>query len=274
MASHEQEKHPNLSAYDDVENLQRFTDESFENYCRNKMKECAEEVNFIREKMVDGQWQGRICEVGSGNSKLLYSLEQEGLLQTGIGYETSKSRNIFAEKFRKHINSTKVQNICNDFLKETPEGLYDLVIGVDIVFQFIAPLYPEAEKNSLDWVKRTLRPGGHLLLELRDFADFDVQIKNSPKEVFHFWEEFPEPDPFEFVLAKMYYDENKSLCWDKTFLERNSGKKSKFVNILKLYKENQISDVLRNAGFDSIKIYHGFSENTKSETYIVTAQKP
>ena len=86
------EEHPNLSAYNDVENLTRFTDESFRNYCRSKLGECKDEVEFIRANCIGNDWSGKICEIGSGNSKLLYALEIEKLLEAGIGYETSPSR--------------------------------------------------------------------------------------------------------------------------------------------------------------------------------------
>ena len=102
------DKHPNLVAYDDVENLQRFSEESFKNYCNKKLKECAEEVEFIKTHCSNNEWSGKICEIGSGNSKLLYSLEKADLLKEGIGYETSKSRTLFAEKFKSYVNSRYV----------------------------------------------------------------------------------------------------------------------------------------------------------------------
>jgi hypothetical protein len=72
-------KHINLSAYSDVEKLSRFTDESFKKYCSDKLFQCTNEVGYVICHMVDEQWKGQICEIGSGNSKLLYRFEQEGL---------------------------------------------------------------------------------------------------------------------------------------------------------------------------------------------------
>lgn len=267
------EKHPNLSAYDDVENLLRFTEESFKNYCDNKLKECEEEVAFIEKHCVDAQWQGRVAEIGSGNSKLLYSLEKKRLLTEGLGYETSASRNIFAEKFKAYVKSQKVRNINNDFLKEiTPEN-FDIVLGMDIVFQFIAPLYPGAEAECLDWTYRSLRPGGSIILELRDFADFDKQIKDAKNNIVLSWEEFPASDPFEFVLAKILYDAEKNLRWEKLFFERNTMNRSSFINILKPYPRSVIQGMLEKANFRSIEIYNGFTDTVAGETYIVVAKK-
>lgn len=267
------EKHPNLSAYDDVENLSRFTIETFKSYCNNKLKECEDEVLFIEKHCKDSQWQGKVAEIGSGNSKLLYSLEKAGLLTEGLGYEISKSRNIFAEEFKKNVGSKKVQNINNDFLKEALPYEFDLVLGMDIVFQFIAPLYPNAELDCLNWIYRSLRKNGTLIFELRDFEDFDKQIKNANNNVVYSWEEFAPTDPFEFVLAKLFYDSDKNLCWDKLFLERNSLNRSSFTNILKPYTRESIKELLERVNFNSIEIFNGVTDSVASETYIVKAKK-
>lgn len=177
------QQHPNLSAYNDVENLNRFTDQEFINYCNKKLRECDVEREFIKKHCVDSQWRGKVCEIGSGNSKLLYNLEKGNLLQEGIGYEISQSRYLFAEKFKSYVESRCVQNINNNFLEEKPTDNFDIVIGMDIVFQFIAPLYPDAIRDSLKWIYQSLRTDGYLLLELRDFNEFHIQIKVHPMAI-------------------------------------------------------------------------------------------
>jgi hypothetical protein len=267
------QQHPNLSAYNDVENLNRFTDQEFINYCNKKLRECDVEREFIKKHCVDSQWRGKVCEIGSGNSKLLYNLEKGNLLQEGIGYEISQSRYLFAEKFKSYVESRCVQNINNNFLEEKPTDNFDIVIGMDIVFQFIAPLYPDAIRDSLKWIYQSLRTDGYLLLELRDFNEFHIQIKSSSNGRLNHWEEFAAPDPFEFVLASIYYDEEKYLHWDKTFLERKNGVKSKFNNILKPYFRDEIKELLEAYNFHSVKIFDSFSPEINEDTYIVLAKK-
>jgi hypothetical protein len=265
--------HPNLSAYNDVENLERFTDESFNNYCNSKLLECEPQTAFISRNCVDVHWEGKVCEIGSGNSKLLYSMEKNNILQKGIGYEINQSRYLFSERFKELVKSEYVQNVNNNFLKEVPLHDFDIVIGVDIVFQFIEPLYQAAEQDALTWIYNSLRSGGYLLLELRDFKEFNEQIKNAKNHYLNYWEEFPEPDPFEFVLARIYYDENYYVHWEKTFLERKNGFKSKFNNILKPYRREDITKLLESAKFQSIRFFQSFSAGMQQETYIVLAQK-
>lgn len=48
-------------------------------YCADKLFRCTNEVGYVKRHMVDDQWRGKICEIGSGNSTLLYRFEQVGL---------------------------------------------------------------------------------------------------------------------------------------------------------------------------------------------------
>ena len=194
-------------------------------------------------------------------------------MKEGIGYEISFSRYLFAEKFKSYLDSKLVHNINNNFLEVKPHTNFDIVIGMDIVFQFIAPLYPSAVLDSLNWIYQSLRTGGYLLLELREFNEFYIQVTSSSNGCLNHWEEFAAPDPFEFVLASIYYDKENYLHWDKTFIERKNGAKSKFNNILKPYTQDEIKDLLEAFNFHSVKIFNSFSSETNEDTYIVLAKK-
>lgn len=112
-------EHINLSAYDNVENLKNFSEEEFQQYCDDKIKTCEKHLCFIKKLALSKNFD--ICEIGSGNSKLLYALEQNNMINSGVGIEISKSRFLFAEKFKEYINSTKVQNLNeNIFNIHTP----------------------------------------------------------------------------------------------------------------------------------------------------------
>ncbi len=71
------EPHINLTAYDGVEELKRFSEAEFQQYCQAKLTFCEGYVKFIGEYYGTAlpDWQGKVCEIGSGNSKLLYGLE-------------------------------------------------------------------------------------------------------------------------------------------------------------------------------------------------------
>ena len=139
-------------------------------------------------------------------------------MQDGNGYEICFLKYIFAEKFKSYLDSKLVHNINNNFLEEKSHTNFDALIGMDIVFPFIIPLYPSAVLHSLIWIYQLLRTGWCLLIKLFDFNQIYVQIKCSYNGRLIHCEEFAAPDPFEFVLASIYYDEEKYLHWDKTFI--------------------------------------------------------
>ena len=107
----------NLNAYEGVESLSRFSDQDFKRYCTVKLASVEKHIHFIKKHVIHSGYQGRVLEIGSGNGKLLFRLEQEGLLEKGIGYEVSQSRCLFAEKFKNHVNSKKVEIVNENFLQ-------------------------------------------------------------------------------------------------------------------------------------------------------------
>jgi len=266
--------HPNLTAYDNVEQLENFTEESFKRYCDEKLKTVTQNVSFISDNCVDSSWKGKVCEIGSGNSKLLYGLENEGLLTKGIGIEISRSRHKFAEKFRLYMNSRKVRNLNENIFDIPPRKELDLVIGIDIVFQLISPLSNDAEKKLLLWIKKSLRKGGFIILELWDFEHILKLLQISQNKL-RLWEEFSKNDPFEFVLASMSLNKEKDIVWEKLFLKRNSKERSKFINILRPYSPEKIKSILELNGFGSVKFYKkwGNESDQAPGEYIVSACK-
>ena len=110
-------KNVNLNAYEGVESLSRFSDEDFKRYCTEKLTSVEKQIHFIKKNVIHPGYQGRVLEIGSGNGKLLFRLEQEGLLEKGVGYEVSQSRCRFAEKFKNYVNSNKVKIVNEDFLQ-------------------------------------------------------------------------------------------------------------------------------------------------------------
>jgi len=272
----ETEQHVNLSAYDGVENLSNFTEESFKEYCDGKLQSCSKHIEFIKKYCIDNDvtWNGKVCEIGSGNSKLLYRLENENLLQEGIGLEISSSRYKFAEKFKSYIGSKKVQNLNKNVFDISHLNSFDLIIGVDIVLQLIAPLNKNAEKSILEWIKLSLKPNGFLILELWDFEHILKQIELFKNDL-RIWEEFPESDPWEFVLADIKKNEQNDVIWKKMFLKRGAMERSEFTNILRPYSTQKITSILEQNGFGCVNIFNRWvsDKDTQQGEYVVLAQK-
>ena len=74
-------KNVNFNAYEGVESLSRFSDEDFKRYCLDKLASVEKHIHFIKKHVIHHGYQVRVLEIGSGNGKLLFRLEQEGLLE-------------------------------------------------------------------------------------------------------------------------------------------------------------------------------------------------
>jgi SAM-dependent methyltransferase len=265
--------HVNLSAYDGVENLDTFSAESFQAYCLAKLAACDDYVRFIRQNCVGSTWEGKVAEIGSGNGKLLYRLEQEGLLRQGVGYEVSPSRHAFAKKFMDFVHSERVTNRNQNVLDAPPLKEFDLIIGVDLVLQLITPLYPNAQTEILRWIHRSLKTGGRLLLQLMDLSHILKLIGLTDDGIYYWWERFPDYDPWEFALVQFALDDQRDLIWDKLFLKRDSAERSHFTNILRNYSPEAMARLLAGSGF-SARVFFGESGvHLEQGEYLVLAKK-
>jgi len=270
-------KHPNITAYEGVENLSSFDEPTFIAYCEGKIFDCVKQVNFLREVINKESYTGNVLEVGSGNSKLLYALERNDLLNYGVGYELSSSRVEFANRFAKYVGSSKVVNLCEDFLEhDTNSESFDLVIGVDIVMQLIAPVAKDNDKKFLDKVYHSLKYGGALILELMDFSDI-IKMDELSINKLRLWKEFDSFDPWQYGLDKFTIN-GDDVIWDKIFISRDrSIDDSVFQNILRHYTFKTIHEKLCAAGFLSVNIHqHKYWEtegDIPKDEYIVSAVK-
>ena len=116
-------KHINLTAYDEVEQLSSFDHNSFAAYCEMKLAETTKHIQFLR-KILPRDKRIDLCEIGSGNSKLLYRLEKEAMINSATGFEISSSRYAFAEKFKSYCNSNRVTNINKNIFDVKPSKKY------------------------------------------------------------------------------------------------------------------------------------------------------
>lgn len=269
------QKHVNLTAYDSVEQLDSFTEESFKNYCNRKLASCSKRIGFIKEHCVDSIWKGKVCELASGSATLLYSLESAGIVKDGVGIEVSASRVRFAEKLKEYLNSRNVRSINDDIMNILPMENQDMIIGVDIALQLLTPIDHVSEEKLLGTIRQSLRPKGYLLLELWTFEHFLKQIEITNNN-FRYWEEFDASDPWEFVLANITKNNIGDIVWEKRFLKRNSLEKSYFKNILRPYSHERITELLEQSGFENIRIFDKWEKegDVDQGEYVVLAEAP
>ena len=270
--------HPNISAYENVENFDSFSKKEFEEYCFFKINDCEKHINFINKNTSSFKNPEllNICEIGSGNSKLLYALERDKLISNALGYEISKSRYNFANKFGELINSKIVKNLNKDFLSDSNplNSPFDLIIAVDIVFQLITPIDKNQEMKTLKWIRKNLKEKGYLILEIWSLENY-IELIEKQDGILRKWESFPIEDPWEFCLAEMSQMKNGDIIWDKTFINRKDPNiKSFFRNIIRPYSRDKMSNLLKSNGFKEIKIFDFWESRDDSVEgeYIILAR--
>jgi SAM-dependent methyltransferase len=244
---------------------------------RKKLADCEKQVSFVRDFINTNTFKGNVIEVGSGNGKLLYALESNGLIKCSTGYELSNSRVEFSEKLSNYISCKKVTIICGDFLDSNVElESVDLIIGVDIVLQLIAPISDDSETKFFQKVFSSLKPGGVLILELLDFTSM-IKMCELYEGKHNLWKEFSEEDPWQFGLDQLEII-NNDVIWKKRFFSRDRNiPDSFFDNVLRHYTFEMVRDKLEMMGFNNknIKKHYFWKENgdIPKDEFIITAIK-
>ena len=214
-------------------------------------------------------------ELGSGNSKLLYSLNSKNLLNFGYGIEISIDRFNFAENWKNDLKIKNVKNICDNFLNLQNYNFtnIDLCYMSDLSFQFCEPILEGSEIKLLNDIYSSLNKNGKVIIEL----DGCNKILETTKINGKIWEEFDFPDPWQYSLWDCDFEtSNKFLTWNKTFISRNKNEKVNSSVVLKIYTKEMIEKLLVSVGFKNIKFYHDWDlnkfQNDKGE-FIIVADK-
>jgi len=129
-------------------------------------------------------------------------------------------------------------------------------------------LYQSVEKSKNKRINRI--DALNIFATSKSVNYFLVDMKDAEIRL---WDEFPEYDPFQYVLDYIRPDLLGNLVWQKTFFKRNTNEQSKIVNILKPYVPEHISKILKDNSFSSLEIYSGWSKDLSNDTYIILPQK-
>ena len=246
-------EHVNNLAY---EGHEVFSSEvEIRNYRRAKMDEAQSKVNRIKalfDKKIN------VLDVGSGNSKLLYALDQAGILNEGYGIELSKSRYEFANKWKDDLDIDNVTNINKDIfscdLKSLPK--FDLIFCADLVFQFFEPIKEGNGVRFLNDVYDRMNEGAVVILELDDHNEIIECMHNNEAKI---WKELEEPDPWRYLLWDCKY-KNSSIVMNKIFVNRTTPEVSKSSVVLRSYTRSESVDLLKSVGFVDVKLFEYYDK--------------
>ncbi len=260
--------HPNLLAYSNYELFESGQD--LEKYRESKLDSVNKNLKFIEKHCGDDL---RVIEIGSGNSKLLYALDQKGLLNYGYGVEISNSRVNFANDWKKSLNNKNVYNYQDNILNVNFDylGPANLIYCVDLAFQFIDPINSGSDKDLLRRIYTHLSPKGKLILELDTHKRLIDRMDNNNIKT---WQEFNSPDPWKYLLWDCSLEE-KHITINKTFIKRDFSETSESKVILKNYTRHDIISMMQKIGFKNCEVYeHWDTEfDLLEDEFIVTGEK-
>ena len=263
-----EDKHVNLVTYDGFEDLNNFRFKDLEEYRKNKINSAQNQIWFIKKQFPNKMIS--MLELGSGNSRTLYAMENAGILKKGYGIELSESRHKFAELWKKEGNFKKVENFQGDVTKINFEKLlsnsYDLCFCVDVAFQFFEPINKEAPLNVLKNVYNQLNDGGKIILELSEFKNIISRCKGGKIKL---WEEFSPPDPWRFSLSTFNYNkENKFLDCRNIFIKREGFGFFETSMTFRLYEPEEISAILKEIGFKKVKTFKNWENKPLDDKHL------
>jgi hypothetical protein len=269
-AIRERQLHKNFTAFEDFETSFTSKDD-IDCYRKEKMAEVKKNVSFIKKRF---NKRINVLEVGSGNSKLLYSLEEEGILKEGYGVDISKSRINFANLWKRDIQS-KVNNVCANILDYDLTILpnFDLIYCSDMAFQLFEPVKKGTEHFLIKKFFSKLAIDGKIILELDDSKSLLELMQDNKVKT---WQEFDESDPWKYLLWDSSYSrETKYLKTKKVFIKRDMSEISKSEIVLKLYNREAAKSLLRKHFFKNVEIFENWSisGDTNTDEFIVLGVK-
>ena len=261
--------HGNNTAYDGFES--NFSDRcEILNYRKSKIKSVYRKINFVK-KLFNKKIN--VLDVGSGNSKFLYGLNELGILNKGYGVEISKSRHEFAEKWLTDLGINNVENINSNFfdinLKNLPN--FDLIYCSDLVFQFFEPTSEGNDIKFLNSVYEKMSDGSIILLELDTYDRILASMVNNKSKL---WNEFGKNDPWRYLLWDCEYD-NKCMTFNKTFIKRDLSEISNSLTVERRYDRKESEKILKRCKFNNIKLFEYWENefDMENDEYIIIGKK-
>ncbi len=262
--------HPNYTAYNGVEDVSRFSDlKEMERYCEVQLRKSEPQAEFI--KVLTKGKKVRVGEFCSGSSRLLYALSQKKILESGVGVEISQSRHEFAESWRRRIGLDNVKNYLGDCITaDIISPVVDLAVCITGAFQYFEPIHDTAPGIVLRNIRKCTADKGKLVLELYNHPK-ELSICKANNGVCRQWQELPIGDPWRYYLSKLTYDEDRNwLGHGKVFIGRDGSIDDKRMEVLRLYRPTEISDVLDAYGWKMIGFFGSWGGDKATEKDDIT----
>ena len=266
--------------YEGFESQENFpTAEALADYRRLLQRKTEAQVTFLARHLGDSPL--RVVEFGSGNGRLLIALAQRGMLKFGLGIEIAESRVRFAQQWTSDAGlDSLIRVIAADALafEDFESSAFDLVVCITGAFGYFRPIDESAPVVLLKKMRGALSPDGHLVLELYQLPENRRQMLLLNEGKLRTWQPLPPEDRFAYYLDDFeYWDDRQVMRHEKIFIGRNGVIDAGRVEVLAYYTKAELTDLLRQNGFEVAQVYAGFDDASyhegQSAALVVLARK-
>jgi len=263
-----------LYSYEGVESLDNYASEQeLDAYREEALKFFRPMAGFI--KYLANQAPVDVVDVGSGNSALLYNLEQQSVLKSGVAIEVSSSRSKFAEKWKLDKGFSRVNNVNSDFrVVELANNSVDCFV-CNGTFHLLSVVEKTLPFALLEKAYYSLRPSGCLVL---DIPTHRAKIEKMIDGEYSFIVNLPETNPFSSALYEMSVTEEPGVIRSSSkYFDNNGVSVRRKLDMFYSYSVCEISDMLHSIGFESFNFYEAIDERPldeeSSDSMLVVAKK-
>ena len=243
--------------FEGVENSENFNDRnSIELYRKEALEAFSPMSKFI--KGFVGSKKVNIMEIGSGNSSLLFNLNNEKILKKGVGIEMARSRYIFAERWKNELGLENIININDDFRKVPIEKNKYEVFICNSTLQY---LDIKIASELFCYGYESLKKDGIFIM---DVPNYGINIKKMQNNIYSYKKKFASTNPFSYGIYELKKDLNKEFYINTSRYFDNQGK-LKATSKYKVFEwhERKIKQLLVKTKFNKISTY-GSLDKTKS----------
>jgi len=243
--------------YNGVEDLSNFSsNQEVKKYREEKLVINSKQANLISQYLLRYN-APRVLEIGTGNGRVLIALKNRRVIDSAIGVDISKSRIDFAERWIADEGlSDSIKVIREDILNFKSFGLFDVCIIVTNAFGYFDAIKEGLSSQVLDYVRKSLKPGGLLIMELYNHVEKIRQCNARDDRTIRYWNYGNSSDPWRYHLHQVKYDEKRKIRkHKKIFVNKNGQIDNSKYEELRLYSADELEGLLRSSGFKDIEFY-------------------
>jgi SAM-dependent methyltransferase len=210
----------------------------------------------------------RIADFGCGPGLYTSRLAQKGAQVTGIDFSARSIRHAREDAERSGLS---INYVNQNYLEFETGDRFDLVL---IIYCDFCALSPRQRKQMLTKFYKSLKPGGHVLLDVCSLAAFEGREERAGYEL-NLLDGFWSPNRYYGFLTSFKYEEEKVTLDKYTIVE--ADRTWTVYNWLQYFSPNDVESEFRESGFRLDEFYAdvaGSPFDPGAAEFAVVARKP